>query len=52
MIWIIDFLCLLFRYNGASYIWLQQTADSIIRDPIKQGTLKLLFRVAGSIDRF
>ncbi len=34
-----DMVCVLFTYDGASNIWLQLAADSIIRDPIKRRAL-------------
>ncbi len=34
---------LLFIYDGADSIWLQQAADSIIRDPIQRRALYALF---------
>jgi len=39
MIQLTDIFYVLLRYNGTSNIWLQYTADSIIRDPIMRRAL-------------
>jgi len=44
MIQLTEVFCELLRYNGTSNIWLQYSADSIIRDPIKRRTLYNVYK--------